>query len=267
MTPVTRRLIFLSLLAFTWTVARPGAQEAFSHDAWERVLARHVTPEGLVDYRALQQDRGDLDRYVAAVQRTSPDNAPEMFPTDAHRLAYWINAYNALIVARVVDRYPIASIRDLGSLFSSVFKKEQIVGGKPLSYDAIEHTIVRPRFREPRIHFVLNCASKSCAPLGRHALTAANLEGTLQEAAVAFLNNPRNVGFRPDTGTVELSRYFDWFADDFKRGTGRGAGTPVLEFIRPFLTPERQQILAGRRTWRVGFIDYDWSLNDAGPAR
>jgi hypothetical protein len=260
--------VCLSLLVCALAVARAEPQDLFRHDAWDRMLQQHVTPEGRVDYRALKQQPGDLERYVAAVQAYSPDNAPAMFPSDAHRLAYWINAYNALIVKRVVDHYPIASIRDLGSLFSGVFSKTQVVGGKALSYDDIEHKIIRRRFREPRIHFVLNCASKSCAPLRRRALTAETLEQTLQQAAVEFLNDPRHVRIHPETGRLELSKYFDWFADDFTGGPrGSGGRASVLDFIRPYLAPDTQQILAGRRDWRVDFLAYDWRLNDAGQDR
>ncbi|MBI2189860.1 MAG: DUF547 domain-containing protein [Acidobacteria bacterium] len=263
-----RTPVWLLVLVCALAASRAEPQDLFRHEAWDRVLQQHVTPAGLVDYRALKQQPGDLERYVATLEAHSPDNAPAMFPTDAHRLAYWINAYNALIVKRVVDHYPIASIRDLGSLFSSVFGKTQIVGGKSLSYDDIEHGIIRPRFREPRIHFVLNCASRSCAPLRRHALTAETLDQTLQQAAVEFLNDPRHVRIHPDTGRIELSKYFDWFESDFAAGPrGSGGRASVLDFIRPYLAPDRQQILAARRDWRVDFLAYDWGLNDAGRDR
>lgn len=259
------RVCLAVLVIGVLAVARAETQDLFQHEAWDRVLQQHVTPEGLVDYRALTQQPGDLQRYIASVQAHSPDTTPAMFPADAHRLAYWINAYNALIVQRVVDHYPIASIRDLGGLFSSVFNKTQIVGGRALSHDDIEHRIIRRRFREPRIHFVLNCASKSCAPLGRHALTAETLEQTLQQAAVEFLNDPRHVRIHPETGRVELSKYFDWFADDFTGGP-RG-GRSVLDFIKPYLASDTQRILARRRDWDVDFLAYDWRLNDAGQDR
>lgn len=238
----------------------------FDHQRWDRVLHEHVSREGLVDYASLKRDPEELLAYVDAIAANSPDSSPEMFPTEAHRLAYWINAYNALIVARVVPSYPVKSINDLGGFLSSVFSKKQTVGGKQLSYDDIEHGIIRKRFHDPRIHFVLNCASRSCAPLRAEALTADNLDRVLDDAAKRFLNARKNFVVHPEKGRVELSKYFDWFADDFEsymeKETG-GARSGVLGYVERYLDPANREKLAQRKRWKVHFLHYDWSLNDA----
>lgn len=261
------RYIFLFLLVLPVLSAALSAQtQPFDHDLWDRVTRQYVTQSGLVRYEKLKAQPGDLSRYVDRIARYSPENAPERFPSKAHELAYWINAYNALIVHRVVENYPVESIRDLGGWISSVFKKKQTVGGKQLSYDDIEHEIIRERFFEPRIHFVLNCASTSCAPLQPHALTAENLEETLQRAAVQFLNDDRNVQVDARSGTVRLSRYFDWFTDDFLswlRENKNLRRPGALDYVRLYLRPEKRVLLDSRDDWDIRFFDYDWNLNDA----
>jgi hypothetical protein len=240
--------------------------QPFRHDAWDRVVRTYVTPAGLVRYGSLKAHPEDLVQYVDLLAKYSPDTAPQLFPTEADRLAYWINAYNAEIVNRVVANYPVHSIRDLGSMLSSVFKKTQTIGGKVVSHDDIEHGIIRKRFHEPRIHFVLNCASRSCAPLRRQAMTAETLESSLQAAAVNFMNDPRNVRLQPDSGTVELSKYFDWFPEDFLNWVNEKHGVPrptVLDFVKVYVKPDTRALLAKRTDWRIRFFDYDWSLNDA----
>ncbi|MFQ5739410.1 MAG: DUF547 domain-containing protein [Acidobacteriota bacterium] len=247
----------------------PNPQEPFRHDLWDQVLRKSVNERGLVDYRELKADPAALFAYVESIARYSPDNVPELFPSRAHRLAYWINAYNALTVNRVVRNYPLKSFKDLGGFLSSVFDKKQIVGGKSLSYNDIEHKIIRRRFAEPRIHFVLNCASRSCAPLRAEALTAENLEASLQEAARNFFRDSRNIRIDGSRGKVVLSRYFDWFKDDFLdwlRKEKHLDHPRVLDYVRLYLGPEKQQLLKSRERWRVSFFDYDWSLNDAASA-
>lgn len=267
------RALFFASAVLALSMALPASATrqttAFHHDLWDRVLQSFVTPAGLVQYAALKAHPEDLKAYIALLASDSPDSSPQRFPADADRLAYWIDAYNAEILNRVVEHYPVRSIKDLGGVFGSVFKKTQTVGGRPLSHDDIEHGIIRKRFHEPRVHFVLNCASRSCAPLGRHALTGGNLETSLQEAAVNFLNDPRNVRIDPDSGTVELSKYFDWFPEDFIGWlkNARGLQNPtVLDFVKLYLKPDKRALLERRDKWRIKFLDYDWSLNDAGRA-
>lgn len=249
------------------TPLQEAASQPFQHDAWDRVVRTYVTPAGFVRYAALKAHPDDLTAYVNLLAAYSPDNAPQLFPTDAHRLAYWINAYNAGIVNRVVANYPVRSIRDLGGLLGNVFKKTQTVGGRPLSHDDIEHGIIRKRFHEPRIHFVLNCASRSCASIRQQALTAETLDSSLQDAAIRFLNDPRNVRVHPERGSVEVSKYFAWFPEDFLNWvkSTRGTAKPtVLDFIKAFVNAETRAVLDKRADWRISFFEYDWTLNDAG---
>lgn len=242
-------------------------ENIFEHQLWDQVVREYVTPErGFVRYQQLKQNPDTLKQYVRLVEKYSPDNAPEMFPTRDHKLAYWINAYNALIVYRVIQNYPIDSIKDLGGLFSSVFDKKQQVGGKQLSYNDIEHKIIRKRFQEPRIHFVLNCASYSCAPIQRHALTADNLEETLQTATVEFLNNPNNVAIEAARREVRLSKYFDWFDEDFEDWVKKekGVSNPtLLDYVKLYLSEDQRKVLQQHDDWDIESFDYDWSLNDA----
>ena len=158
-----------------------GDAAVFSHDDWDGFLARHVDDEGRVDYAAAGQDRDDLDRYLRALAEVSPDSAPERFPEEADRLAYWINAYNATVIDRVLAHHPIASVQDVRApwLFrwlpagAGFFVFERFsLGGRKTQLYALENGLIRKRFAEPRIHFALNCASTSCPRLPAEAFGA-----------------------------------------------------------------------------------------------
>src|SRR3990172_327309 len=146
---------------------RPG--EDFDYAAYARVLETYVPPEGRVRYAALKQNPGDLNAFIQQLAAVSPENRPELFPTPAAQMAYWINAYNAFVLHTVVEAYPVESVRDLKFGFGLLFfKRDRLVaGGRRVSLDDIEHGILRRQFADPRIHFAINCASASCPPLAR----------------------------------------------------------------------------------------------------
>jgi hypothetical protein len=168
-------------------------------------------------------------------------------------MAFLINAYNAYTVEKILTRYPhIRSIRDFGRFFGNPFKDEFFtLLGRKASLDAIEHGMLRKRYREPRVHFALNCASIGCPMLREEAYTADQLERQLEEQAVRFLSDrSRN---RVANGRLEVSMIFDWFKEDFEpreqyfvryaAALGFAGGALPLEFP-------------------LSFLDYDWSLND-----
>ncbi len=197
--------------------ASAAVAEPFSHRDWSAVLARHVDSRGYVNYEALSRDRVELDRYLAAVERTSPDSDPAPFPTDSDKLAFWINAYNAYVVKGALGRGPERESVWGDGLFGISFftAKSVVVGGKTWSLKALEDEIVRGRFRDPRIHAALNCASKSCPRLPQQAFEGPSLNAELDAAMREFVAEARNVQVDLSGGTVMLSKIFDWFDDDF----------------------------------------------------
>lgn len=259
------RAAFLAALLLAGGVGRAAAAEAFDTSAYARVLARTVTPEGKVRYAALKKDSADLEAFVAQLAAVSPENRPDLFPTRAAQMAYWINAYNAFVLQGVVNAYPVSSVRDLKFGFGLLFfKRAQFVaGGKKISLDEIEHGILRARFRDPRVHFALNCASTSCPPLARELYRAETLDTQLEAAARAFIGREENVWMRGDI--LFLSKIFDWYQEDFVQATGaQGNGqSSVVDYVVRYLPDEAARRVRQEKP-RVEFYNYNWSLNDAG---
>ncbi|MCW5731598.1 MAG: DUF547 domain-containing protein [Alphaproteobacteria bacterium] len=235
----------------------PGSSEAVDHSLWDRILKSYLRPGGdgvnRFDYgRVSSGDRGLLDSYIDGLSRTDIDglDRPE-------QLAFWINLYNALTVKLVLDRYPVASIRDINispGLFSRGPWGRKLVrlGGEELSLDDIEHRILRPVWRDPRIHYAVNCASVGCPNLREEAYRAARIDAQLDEQARAFVNHPR--GMQLDGGRLVVSSIYVWFQEDFG-----GTDASVIAHLKSHAAPDLAAKLA-----EVGKIDdhrYDWTLN------
>lgn len=240
-----------------WQAHDARATARVDHAAWERFLAAYVSAdEGGVNRvayaRVTPADRQALRAYLEALAgaRVSQLARPE-------QLAYWINLYNALTVHTVLERYPVRSIRDI-STSPGLFavgpwgRKAVTVEGEALSLDDIEHRILRPIWRDPRVHYALNCAALGCPNLQARAYSAANSEALLDAGARAFVNHPR--GARIERGRLVVSSIYEWFNADFG---GNDAG--VIAHLRRYARPELEQQLAG--VTRISDHAYDWALN------
>ena len=227
---------------------------------YAEILQRHTrevtdTAGVRVDYRALR-DETDWNRLVASVENTELGS----LRSRAEKIAFWSNAYNILAIEIVLRNYPLKSIKDVGSLFRSVWKREAgKIGSRAVSLDEIEHEILRP-MGEPRIHAAIVCASISCPPLRREPFTEKNLEAELDEALRTWLADPRK-GIRIDreSKTVHLSKVFDWFEEDFDAAGG------VLAFVAPYISdPDRAWLERNAADLDVEYLHYYWSLNGLG---
>jgi hypothetical protein len=242
------------------------AAAVWSYDDLGAVLRRYVGPDGLVDYDGLAQDAEPLERFVDALARTSPDSAAGLFPGREDRLAYWINAYNALMLRRVVRAWPVASVREIKPLYGVFWMEHHVLGGRRLTLRGLENGVIRERFDEPRIHFAINCASAGCPALRNAAWRPESLEEDLEAAARRFIRDHRNVRFDRDGTLAHLSRIFDWYEKDFTRWLdARGIPHPhgVLDYVVRFLSPEDREGL-DLDGIRVQWIEYDWSINARG---
>jgi hypothetical protein len=249
--------------AFTPPAADAPATAVLDHAAWDALLRRHVRPASIgptrLAYAAFTAaDRASLAAYLAGLQQRGVAGLDR-----AGQFAFWINLYNAQTVATVLARYPVASIRDINlgggvraALLGGPWQATLMtVAGVRLSLDDIEHAILRRLFRDPRLHYALNCASMGCPSLQPRAFTAATLEADLQAAAQAFVNSPHGVALTP-RGVV-LSSIFEWYAKDFG-----GTEDAVLRHLAGHAeAPLRAQLLAAPG---VAAYQYDWRLNDAG---
>jgi hypothetical protein len=238
----------LLIPATTCASADPGP-DVVPVAAWDSVLARFVEG-GRVAYGALARDRGALDRFLAATESARPDG----FSRES-RLAFWVNAYNARVVDGVLRRPGLRSVLDPGKVLGvptlRFFREPRLTAGRRLTLDDIEHRILRAEFGEPRVHFVLNCASAGCPELPPRSLTAASLDSVLEASAHAFLADRSKNRVGAD-GRLELSAIFKWFGEDFRAGPGGVEGFVARYGVAP------APAAAGREP---RFLPYDWSLN------
>jgi hypothetical protein len=226
---------------------------AIDHSAWDRVVKTAVNEIGEIDYARLKREPRDLQAYVEALR------APVQFTSREDELAYWINAYNALVTHGVTKAYPTKSVRDLGILWSFFRRREFNVGGRMMSLDDIEHRTIRAKFKEPRIHFVLVCASLSCPRLAREAFVPGRLEQQIDFQTRRYFQERRNVIIDAGKGTVTLNGIFGYYKEDFG-----GSLDGALAFARKYLRPEDAAAVARMKKPKVLTRDYDWSINDPG---
>lgn len=237
------------LLLIALTLALPALASAADadHSKFDALLKAHVKGDK-VDYKGFV-DNADFKAYREMLAATDPATLPD----DKARLAFWINAYNASTIAGVLEHWPaIKSVADPYPDYGFFKRAEYTVGGKKYSLNDIENEIIRKRFKEPRIHAALNCASISCPPLAPYAFTAAKLDGQLQAVFVAFANDPQRNQIDPATGAVKLSQIFNWYGGDFQPS--------VQQYLAPFVKDEaKKKALVDAKA--VEFLPYDWSLN------
>jgi hypothetical protein len=226
------------------------AADRFDYADWDEVLRRFVDDKGRVDYPGLKKERGALDRFVALLAATGPRTRPAWFKSKDEQLAYYLNAYNALTMFNVVERYPaIKSVYD--EKVSFFMRTRFTLDGESLSLHDLENKVVRPRFAEPRAHFALNCASTGCPVLPAEKFDPARLDAQLERETKAFLDRPENLTVKD--GEIVLSKIFKWYAEDFDGGDVLG----WLRKRRPAVPAD------GKLTHR----EYDWSLNDQARAK
>jgi hypothetical protein len=236
------------------------AEPVFDWAPWTALLAEIVTADGKVDYARLAERRTQLDDAVGQLGAIGPDSHAERFPTNEHRLAYWLNAYNAFTLHAIMAEYPISSVwktRD-GQFFQ---RRRHLAGGRAVSLDDIEHEILRGEFAEPRIHFAINCGSNGCPALRPTAYVGDGLRDTLRAATQQFLGNAWNCRVDHAGHRIFVSRIFKMYAQDFagEQGTTHDYRIGVLRFVAQHLDLPVEQIA----DYEVVYNTYDWGLNDA----
>lgn len=229
-------------------MATPASQGTFDHSyrPYGAVLASIVRGPR-VDYRALVARKKELD--IVARELASPSEDLERAWTRQERIAFWINAYNVFTLKAVAERYPIRGIRQIPGVWTDLRFR---VASRELTLDDIEHRILRPQFRDARVHFAINCASVSCPPLREEPYVATRLDAQLDEAARRYLASP--LGLRIGGRTLHVSSIFKWYGEDF-------APAGILGTIAKYGPPLAQEV-ARSSDARVRFLRYDWSLND-----
>ncbi|MBW9266503.1 MAG: DUF547 domain-containing protein [Candidatus Thiodiazotropha sp. (ex. Lucinisca nassula)] len=258
----------VSVVIFSLMVISATDTFAFDHGIWNTLLQQHVVPQRggvatAVDYQGLSSERMRLKRYLTLLTEVDKETF-ETWPA-SEQLAFLINAYNAWTVELILTAYPkISSIKDLGGLFSSPWKKAFIqLFGENRSLDDIEHGMIRKKdqYNDPRIHFAVNCASIGCPALRAEAYTGERLEMQLREQTSLFLADKTRNRFSDDR--LEVSSIFKWYHDDFERGW------KDYHSLSGFFAEYSQQLgLSAKDVQRlragkidISFLDYDWRLN------
>lgn len=235
------------------TESLESGSESFAHDEWDRLLAEG-TADGLVDYEYMQAHRRELDAYLDRVARANLASLDK-----DHLMALLMNAYNALTVRSVLDAWPVDSIRDIDGVWTEV---KHTVGGQELTLDEIEHNLLRPFWKDPRIHFGVNCASMSCAPLPTWAFTGDEVDAQLDERTRAFLESTDNV--QVDGDALVVSKYFEWYGGDFTEDGWEPRADSIPAFLAEYSRAEVTDFIEQRGDdVSLRFLEYDWALNEA----
>jgi len=247
--------------------------QGFSHASFEGLLETYVDADGRVDYERWHQNPTSiqsLESYLAAVAAFSPENASHRFPDRNDELAYWMYGYNAYVIRSVLNRWPLESVTDVKAPLEAVkglgffYQLRFSFGGEFFSLLGVETNKIRKQFKDPRIHFVLNCASESC-PVARPGLPVGeDLDQLLELAAGDFINNPENVAVDRDGQIVYLSRIFKWYKSDFVDDVRLG-GKPVenglLSYVSQYAVGDLLNDIAEAKDYDIEFRDYNWDLN------
>jgi len=197
----------------------------------------------------LKAEETRLDAYLEGLANIDPDSLPPK-----ERFAFYTNAYNAWTIKLILSGYPgVESIKDLGSLFKSPWKKKIVkLKGGVMTLDHIEHDILRPEFKDPRIHFAVNCASKGCPPLYREPFVGNQLDRQLNEVTRAFINDPEYN--RLEGNKLYVSSIFKWFREDFNDA--------IIDFFEKYASDDLKRDIQQRKSsLKIKYLDYDWSLN------
>ena len=244
-------LIIISTLCILSNLTPPGWSKAVVDDVIYGELLNKYVKDGVVDYRGFKKEKGKLDEYLRVLENT---NVSEL--TRNERFAFYVNAYNAWTVELILGAYPgIKSVKDLGNIFQSPWEKKIVrLNGRVLTLDDIEHSILRAQFKDPRVHFALNCASRSCPPLLSEPYRGSTLNRQLDHAARAFINDPKSNYLKGSR--LYVSRIFKWYSEDFNND--------IVGFFLKYAGGDfKKELEAKKGELKIVYLSYDWSLNGA----
>ncbi len=244
-------LMACSSVPKTFTPQQPLAPTTFTHQAFHQTLEHHVK-DGVVNYQTLASDQN-----FYAFLHDLKHIAPQQLPTPNHRLAFWINAYNAFAIQGILDGFSPSTFTGRYTYFIA---QEYIVGDEVLNLYDLERKILIPAFQEPRIHFAIVCASQSCPKLQSWVYSHENIDQHLTLSAKQFINDPSRNRFDQQRKIAYLSQIFEWFEEDFTNHSGS-----LLHYIAQFVTDQTLAEDLRNTTYTIKFLEYDWTLNGIPP--
>jgi hypothetical protein len=235
------------------------------YSEFDRLSQTYVDAQGLIDYAGLKRDLPALKRFIDQLKAISPESHPEQFKNAGEQLRYWMTAYNAWILYIAASEYP-----NKNALwnFLGLFRNRSInLGGKSMGLADLEHKIIRKQYRDPRIHFYLNCGATGCPCLWQGAIGEDETWEVLEQSAKRFINDPTHVRYDADARTLHLSKIFDWFSGDFlgylkeKRDISK---PHVAQYISLYLEGPAADALSQTpvQDIRVKYFPYNKQLNE-----
>ncbi len=258
------RIFAAALTFFTLQAMAKG----FDHSSWNEMLRRNVIlisngHASRVSYKNFQADEAKLDTYLESLSSVKKEDFAKW--SESEQLAFLFNAYNAFTIKLVLTKYPnIKSIKDMSSIFSSPWKKRFFnLLGEEFSLDKIENDIIRKKYKEPRIHFAISCASIGCPMLFNEAFMAERLDKQLEQGLKSFLSDSSRNTYHKESNSLQISKIFDWYSEDFERGyQGYNKVIDVMAKYPELLTNDvAGQNAIKSKTPTIKYLNYDWNLN------
>jgi hypothetical protein len=244
-------LVFISALCILFNLAPSGwSRAAVDHSLYGELLNKYVK-DGVVDYQGFKNDEPLLDQYLKGLENIEVNSLSR-----DEQFAFYVNGYNAWTIKLILGAYPgIKSIKDLGNIFKTPWEKKIVrIKGDVISLDDVEHKKLRAQFKDPRVHFAINCASKSCPPLISEPFGGSTLNRQLDDAARAFINDPKSNYLKGSK--LYVSRIFKWFAEDFN--------DDIVGFFLKYGEGDfKKELELKKDKLKIVYLSYDWSLNGA----
>jgi len=262
------RSISLSIilaLSFLFILVSEVSAQSINYNEYDRLTRQYVDARGLVNYPGLKGEISALKSFIDQISQVSPDSHPDKFKERSEQLRYWMTAYNAWVLYIATSEYPK---KNALWNFLGLFRNRSIkLGGKDLTLEDLEHGIIRKRYKEPRIHFYINCAAFSCPALNQGAIPEGKTFEVLDQSAKRFINDTKHVKYDPATKKLYLSKIFDWFSADFLNYLREQKNTPsphIAQFILLYLEGAPHEALAKTplNEISVRYYGYDKSLNE-----
>ncbi len=244
-------IIGCSSVPKTFSPEQPLSPTNFTHQELHDVLSTHVT-DGEVNYQSVATDQS-FNNYLNNLQHV----APQQLPTPNHRLAFWINAYNAFAIQGIINGF---SPSTFSGRYTYFIDQDYLVGGEYINLYDLEREILIPNFQEPRIHFAIVCASQSCPKLQSWVYRPESIDQQLTLSARQFINDPSRNHFDQTRKIAYLSQIFDWFQEDFMNHSGS-----LLHYVAQFVTDANLAQDLRTTPYTIEFLEYDWKLNGLPP--
>ena len=246
-------IIGCSSVPKTFSPQLPITPTAFTHQHFDQILRQHVK-DGAVNYQTLSTDTM-FSSYLNQLKHL----APQQLPTPNHRLAFWINVYNAFAIQGILDGF---SPFTFSGRYRYFVGQDYNVGNEFINLYDLERKILIPSFQEPRIHFAIVCASQSCPKLQSSVFTPESIDRQLTLSAKQFINDSSRNRFDQQKKIAYLSQIFDWFEEDFINHSGS-----VLTYIAQFVTNQSLAEDLRSTPYTIVFLEYDWTLNGLPPPK